>query len=199
MGSLSWASIFEQLQAIGVEVPPQVPRGNDGPAARAEHAPPRFKPNMSDAPLPRQPPRADSPAPKARTTILAAAQKAGVKFMERVADGELIVEGLDQLLLVERQKLQAQWKEVRRELLPDNTSTASRDLLAKLGVELIYIDTKERAAAGVKRICGSASKLGLDLETAPRPDFVPIVWPIAITKDGRRAKMQVTMETSAAL
>src|SRR5262245_1750764 len=199
MGSLSWASIFEQLQAIGVEVPATVPPGNDGPTAHPEHAPPPSKPDMADVPLSRQPPRADKPASEPLTTILAAAQKAGVKFMERVTDGELIVEGLDQLALVDRQKLQAQWEEVRRELLPDTTSTASRDLLAKLGVELVYIDTEGRAAAEVRRLCGSGRKLGLDLETAPRPEFLPIAWPIAVTKDGRRAKMQVTMETSAAL
>src|SRR5215471_7734455 len=199
MRSLSWASIFEQLRAIGVEVPAKAPQGNDGPAARTEHAPPPSKPNMSDAPLPRQPPRADSRAPEALTTILAAAQKAGVKFMERVTDGGLIVEGLDQLASVERQKLQIQWEDVRRELLPDRTSTASRDLLAELGVELVYIDTEERVAAEVKRICGLGTKLGLDLETAPRQEFLPVAWPIAITKDGRRAKVQMTMETSAAL
>ena len=199
MGSLSWVSIFEQLQAIGVEVPATVPPRNDEPAARPEHAPPPFKPDMADVPLSRQPPRADTPAPEALTAILAAAKKVGVKFMERVADGELIVEGLDQLGPVDRQKLQTQWEDVRRELLPDSTSTASRDLLAKLGVELVYIDTEGRAAAEVQRICGSGRKLGLDLETAPRPEFLPVAWPIAITKDGRRSKMQVPMDTSAGL
>jgi hypothetical protein len=144
MGSLSWASIFEQLQAIGVEVPATVPPGNDGPTAHPEHAPPLSKPDMADVPLSRQPPRADTPASEPLTTILAAAQKAGMKFMERVTDGELIVEGLDQLAPIERQKLQAQWEDVRRELLPDDTSTASRDLLARLGVELVYIDTEGR-------------------------------------------------------
>ena len=83
--------------------------------------------------------------------------------------------------------------------MPDSTSTASRDLLAKLGVELIYIDTEGRAAAEVQRICGSAKTLGLDLETAPRSEFLPVAWPIAITKDGRRSKMQVPMDTSAGL
>jgi DNA polymerase I-like protein with 3'-5' exonuclease and polymerase domains len=199
MGSLSWVSIFEQLQAIGVEVPATVPPRNDDPAARPEHAPPPFKPDMADVPLSRQPPRVDTPAPEALTTILAAAKKVGVKFMERVADGELIVEGLDQLRPVDHQKLQTQWEDVRRELLPDSTSTASRDLLAKLGVELVYIDTEGRAAAEVQRICGSGRKLGLDLETAPRPEFLPVAWPIAITKDGRRSKMQVPMDTSAGL
>src|SRR4029077_18895410 len=139
MRSLSWASIFEQLQAIGVEVPATVPPGNDEPAARPEHGPPPPKPDMADVPRSRQPPRADKPAPEALMTILAAAQKAGVKFMERVIDGELIVEGSDQLAPIERQKLQAQWEDVRRELLPDTTLTASRDLLAKLGVKMVYI------------------------------------------------------------
>src|SRR5262245_66255745 len=91
MGSLSWASIFEQLQAIGVEVPATVPPGNGGPAARPEHAPPPSKPDMVDVLLSRQPPRADKPAPEPLTTILAAARKAGVKFMARVTDGEIIV------------------------------------------------------------------------------------------------------------
>jgi DNA polymerase-1 len=199
MGSLSWVSIFEQLQAIGVEVPATVPPRNDEPAARPEHAPPPSKPDMADVPLARQPPRADKPAPEPLTTILAAAKKVGVKFMERVADGELVVDGLDQLGPVDRQKLQTQWEDVRRELLPDTTSTASRDLLAKLDVELIFIDTKGRAAAEVQRICGSGRKLGLDLETAPRPEFLPEAWPIAISKDGRRSKMQLPMDTSAGL
>jgi hypothetical protein len=112
-----------------------------------------------------------------------------------VIDGGLIVEGLDQLAPVTRQKLQAQWEDVHRELLPDTTSTASRDLLAKLGVEVIYIDTEGRAATEVHRICGSGRTLGLDLKTAPRPEFLPVTWPIAITKDGRRSKTQVTMDT----
>src|SRR5262249_57667840 len=128
-------------------------------------------------------------APETITTILAAAQKAGVKFMERVTDGELIVEGLDQLAPVECQKLQAQWDNLRRELLPDSTSTASRDLLAKLGVELVYIDTEGRVAAELQRLCGSGTKLGLDLETAPRPDFLPLPCPIAITTHGSPANM----------
>jgi len=199
MGSLSWVSIFEQLQAIGVEVPATVPPGNDGPAAHPEHAPPPSKPDMADVPLSRQPPRADKPASKPLATILAAATKAGVKFMEQVSDGKLIAEGLDQLGPVDRQQLQARWDDVRRELLPDNTSTASRDLLAELGVDLVYVDAEGQAPAEVQRICGSARKLGLDLETAPRSEFLPVAWPIAITKHGRRSKMQVAMDTSAAL
>src|SRR4029077_198324 len=174
--------------AIGVDVPATVAPGNDRPAARPEHAPPPSKPDMVNVPLSRQPPRVDKPTPEVLMTLLATAKKVGVKFMERVADGELIVEGLDQLRPVDRQKLQTQWEDARRELLPDSTSTASRDLLAKLGVELVYIDTEGRAAAEVQRICGSGRKLGLDLETAPRPEFLPEAWPVAITKDGRRSK-----------
>src|SRR6516164_8870 len=119
MGSLSWTSIFEQLRAIGVEVPATVPPADDRPAARPEHASPPSKPAIADAPRSRQPPRADKPAPEALMATLAAARKAGVNFMERVADGELIVEGLDQLAPLECQKLQAQWDNLRRELLPD--------------------------------------------------------------------------------
>jgi DNA polymerase I-like protein with 3'-5' exonuclease and polymerase domains len=199
MGSLSWTSIFEQLQAIGVEVPVTVAPGNDRLAARPEHAPPPSKPDMVNVPLSRQPPRADKPAPEALMTLLATAKKVGVKFMERVADGELIVEGLDQLAPVDRQKLQAQWDDARRVLLPEDISTASSDLLASLGIELVYIDTEGRAAAELQRLCESGRKLGLDLETAPRPEFLPIAWPIAVTKKGRRSKAQPRMDTSAAL
>ena len=199
MGSLSWTSIFETLQAIGVEVPTTAPPGNDTPAARPEHAPPPSKPNLADVPCSRQPPRADKPSPEALMTILAAARKAGVTFMERVADGELIVEGLDQLAPLERQNLQAQWEDVRRGLLPDDISTASRDLLASLGIELVYINTEGRAAAELQRLCAPGRKVGLDLETAPRTEFLPIAWPIAVTKEGRRSKVQPRMDTSAGL
>jgi hypothetical protein len=199
MGSLSWTSIFETLQAIGVELPGTVQPGNDRPAAPPEHAPPPSKPNLADVPCSRQPPRADKPSPEALMTILAAARKAGVTFMERVADGELIVEGLDQLAPLERQNLQAQWEDVRRGLLPDDISTASRDLLASLGAELVYIDTEGQAAAEVQRLCASGRKLGLDLETAPRSEFLPVAWPIVVTKQGRRSKMQPSMDTSAGL
>ena len=41
--------------------------------------------------------------------------------------------------------------------------------------------------------------IGIDLETAPRPEFLPTEWPVAVTKDGRRSKVQEIMDTSAAL
>ena len=90
------------------------------------------------------------------------------------------------------QKLQANLDDVRSELLPADTSTASLDLLAKLGVEMVYVDTEQRAAAEVQRICRSSRMLGLDIETAPLPKFLPKAWPIAVTKDGRRSKLQAT-------
>ena len=39
MTALSWASISEQLRAIGVEVPVTAPQGNGDPA-RTDHVPP---------------------------------------------------------------------------------------------------------------------------------------------------------------
>jgi DNA polymerase I-like protein with 3'-5' exonuclease and polymerase domains len=119
--------------------------------------------------------------------------------MECLTDGELVVEGLDHLAPDDRQKLQANLHDVRNELLPNDTSTASLDLLAKLGIELVYLETEQRAAAEVQRICGTSRALGLDIETAPRPEFLPAVWPIAVTKDGRRSKLQAKMDTSPAL
>jgi hypothetical protein len=197
MAPLSWTSICQQLQAIGVEVPLTMPQGNDEPAV-FDHIPPPHKPDMTDVRLP-QPSAAEKRAPEALTTILAAAKKAGVKFLERVADGELVVESLDHLAPDDREELQAKWNDIRNELLPDDTSTASRDLLAEVGVELVYIDTEERAATEVQRVCGSATTLGLDLESAPGPEFLPLAWPIVITKDGRRSKLQTTFDTSPAL
>jgi DNA polymerase-1 len=199
MRPLSWPSIFEQLREIGVDVPLTVPPRTDEPAARPDHKPPPPKPEMADVTPAQQPRRADKPAPEPLTTILAAAKKAGVKFMERATDGELIAEGMDQLAPFDRQELQARWDGVRNELLPGEISTASLDLLTKLDVELVYLNTEDQAAAEVQRICGSARALGLDLETAPRSEFLPIAWPIAVTKDGRRSKLQTTMDTSAAL
>ena len=133
-----------------------------------------------------RPSRADKPSPDPLTTILAAAKKAGVTFMERVSDGELVVEGLDHLAPDDRQKLQANLHDVRSELLPDSLDGVL-DLLAKLGIELVYVDTEQRAATEVQRICGTSRTIGLDIETAPLPQFLPKAWPIAVTKDGRRS------------
>jgi hypothetical protein len=119
--------------------------------------------------------------------------------MERVSDGELMVEGLDRLAPDDRQKLEAGWNDIRNLLLPNDTSTASIDLLTKLNIEPVYIDNEPRAAAEVQRICAIASAIGLDIETAPLPQYLPKAWPIAVTKDGRRSKLQTKMDTSPGL
>jgi DNA polymerase I-like protein with 3'-5' exonuclease and polymerase domains len=131
--------------------------------------------------------------------IISAAASNGVTFLERVADGELVVAGLEHLASVARQRLQANWGDIRDELLPADHSTPSLRLVEKLGIELVYIGTEERAVAEVPLICESVKTLGLDLETAPRPEFLPPAWPIRLTKDGRRSKVQKIMDTSAAL
>src|SRR5271170_4132733 len=128
---------------------------------RPDHTPPAPNPNVADVVLPRQPSRAD------RTTIealLATARKAGAIFMERVSDGELVVESLDRLAPDDHQKLQARWGDACKELLPNDTTVASLTLLGELGIELVHIDTEERAAAEVQRICGASTTLGLDIE-----------------------------------
>jgi DNA polymerase-1 len=122
-----------------------------------------------------------------------------VKFLERVADGELVAEGLEHLAPLDRQNLEANWEGIRNELLPIDRSTPSLRLVEKLGVELIYVDTEERAAVEVQQICESVRTVGLDLETAPRAEFLPTAWPITVTKDGRRSKVQPLMDTSAGL
>ena len=195
MTALSWAAISEQLRAIGVDVPVTAPQGDGDASGHTDHVP--LSP--SDVPPKQRPSRPDKPHPDPLTTILAAAKKAGVTFMERVTDGELVIEGLDHLAPDDLQKLQANLDDVRSELVPGHTSTASLDLLAKLGVEMVYVDTEQRAAAEVQRICRSSRILGLDIETAPLPKFLPKAWPIAVTKDGRRSKLQATRDTSPAL
>ena len=52
-------------------------------------------------------------------------------FLERVFDGELIVEALDRLAPDDRQKLEVGRKDLRNVLLPEDTSTASIDLLTE--------------------------------------------------------------------
>ena len=194
MTPLSWASISEQLRAIGVEVPVTAPQGSE-PATRTDSVPPS-QPEVTPV---QQPARMDKPTADAPTTIVAAAKKAGVIFMERVTDGELIVEGLDHLAPDDRQTLQARRNDIRNELLPNDTSSASCDLLAELGIELVHVETEQRAAAEVQRICATSRTFGLDIETAPLPKFLPTAWPIVVTKDGRRSKLQAKMDTSSAL
>src|SRR5262249_3275765 len=76
---------------------------------------------------------------------------------------------------------------------------ASIDLLTKLGVELVYVDNEQCAAAEVQRICAAASTMGLDIETAPLPQYLAKAWPIVVTKDGRRSKLQTKMDLSPGL
>src|SRR5262249_54301606 len=115
--------------------------------------------------------------------IISAAVSSGMQFLERVTDGELVVAGLERLAPDDRQRLQSNWSDVRDELLPVDHSTPSLHLLEKFGVEFIFIDTEEGATAEVQRICDSVRTLGLDLETAPRPEFLPAERPITVTKD----------------
>ena len=179
MNALSWTAIAEQLRALGVDVPVTATQGSD---ASRERSVPHFQPDVPPEPAPRP---ADAPA--STTAIVAAAKKAGTIFMERVSDGELIVEGLDRLAPDDRQKLEAGWSDIRGLLRPNDTSTASIDLLTKLGIEPVYVDDQQRAVAEVQRICAAGSTIGLDIETAPLPQYLPKAWPIAVTKDGRRS------------
>jgi DNA polymerase I len=188
VNALSWAAIAEQLRAVGVDVPVTAVQGNGD--RRACPAPP-FHVDVPPAPAP-----ADRPGSTA--AIVAAAKNAGVTFLERVSDGELIVEGLERLAPDDLQKLEVGRKDLRNVLLP-NASTASIDLLTNLGIQLVYLDNETRAAAEVQRIRQATGTLALDIETAPLPAFLPKAWPIAVTKEGRRSKLQATRDTSPAL
>ena len=192
---ISSASVSEQLRAIGVDVPVTAPQVNGHPAARTDRTPPA----QPDVPPQQQPSLACEPTQDPLTTILATAKKAGVIFMERVADGELVIEGLNHLAPDDRQKLQATGTIFVVSFYLTDTSTASLDLLSELGIEMVHVENEQRAAAEVQRICRSSRMLGLDIETAPLPKFLPKAWPITVTKDGRRSKLQATMDTSPAL
>jgi hypothetical protein len=112
-----------------------------------------------------------------------------------MTDGDMVAEGLSDLSPDLRKRLTTGWDEIRSELLPDITGTASPNLLGQLGgVELVFADTEERAAEQVSRICISAGALGLDVETAPRSEFLPVRWPIAsrVTSGGRRFRRRWT-------
>jgi DNA polymerase I-like protein with 3'-5' exonuclease and polymerase domains len=190
VNALSWAAIAEQLRALGVDVPVTGTKGNDYPPAH------RLPPVQGEVPAQ---PASPADPPSSVTSMVGAAKKAGVTFMELVSDGELIIEGLDRLAPDDRQKLEAGWSDIRNLLLPNDTSTASIDLLKKLGIEPAYVDDEKLAAAEVQRICAATSTIGLDIETAPLPRYLPKAWPIAVTKDGRRSKLQPKMDTSPGL
>jgi DNA polymerase-1 len=197
MRPLSWESVFDQLRPLGIEALEAVQQNGDS-TSKVDGQSPASETEIAEG-TPRQRQTRNANKLTALTTILAAARRAGVQFMETVSDGRLVAEGLDRLALNDRQWLEANWDAAHSELLPEGNSTTSLELLTKLNVELIYVDTEERAATEVQRLCKSATALGLDVETAPRPAFLPVMWPIAITKDGRRSKMQPSMDTSAAL
>ena len=99
----------------------------------------------------------------------------------------------------ERQKVEAGWSDIRDLLLPNDTSTASIDLLTKLGIQPIHVDNEQRAAAEILRICAVASTIGLDIETAPLPRYLTKAWSITVTKDGRHSKIQPKIDASPGL
>ena len=200
MGTLTWASVAEQLRAAGVDLPmAAIPAAQELQPA-ASHDETTLAPNTAARTGFRSDASPGRPAsdPADLVAILRMARAAGVTFFERVADGELVADGLAHLSADCQQALTRRWDEIRSALIPAGM-TASLDLLAQQGVDMIFVDSVERAAVEVGRICGSAQTLGLDIETAPPGKHLPVQWPIIITKDGRRSKLQPAMDLSAAL
>ncbi|WP_350373046.1 DNA polymerase [Methylobacterium oxalidis] len=117
---------------------------------------------------------------------------------ERVRDGELVAHGLEHIQPDLQCALHSKWGDIRSTLLPAS-STASAVLLEQLGVDVVFIHDEQQAAREAGRLCAAADTLGLDVETAPRPEFLPSLWPISVTNDGYLAKTQTVMDTSAAL
>jgi DNA polymerase I-like protein with 3'-5' exonuclease and polymerase domains len=204
MTALSWNSIADQLRSIGVKVPEDLSSSDYGRQTPANDisAPPALANVVSFAEEIRgTPPQAEpsDAVPDVIDVIVKAARSAGVTFFERVNNGELVAEGLGGLAPNVMQSVQAKWLEIRSALLPPHTPTASLELLSDLGVELHFVDTETAATEQLERLCGSGGPLGLDLETSPRSEFLPVLWPIAITKDGRRSMVQPVMDASAGL
>jgi hypothetical protein len=113
MRPLSWESVFDQLRPLGIELP-----DSERNCAAAQAGCPSPPSEAELTPQPRQAPNANEPTGLA--TILAAARRAGVQFMERVSDGALIAEGLNQLTLLDRRWLEANWDAAHSELLPES-------------------------------------------------------------------------------
>ena len=157
VNALSWAAIANNSERLGwtcrsrgtgERLPSCALR-----AARTTCVPPQPAPCPADAPASTRP-------------IVAAAKKAGVIFMERVSDGELIVEGLDRLAPDDRQKLEAGRSDIHRLLLPNDTSTASIDLLTNSALSRFMSTT---SSALLRRCSGFAQQRPrLDWTSRPR-------------------------------
>ena len=200
MGMMTWGSIAKQLRAIGVDVPMPEPASTGAHELEREEAPPLT--NEDVAPTEEVPSATFSAAHQSGSdaelaALLAAAKAAGVTFLEDVSSGALVIDGLDNVTVEIANAVGARVDDIRARFLPAVASTASIDLLGKLDVELIVVKSEEHAAIEVARLCKRSETIGLDIETAPRPEFLPLKWPIQITKDGQRSKIQSTMDTSA--
>jgi hypothetical protein len=159
----------------------------------------RQSPSLSSAELTQNPAELEPISTSPISAVLSIAKKEGVVFSERVADGRLVADGLDNLAPADFEELERRWSEVERQLLPNDNSCPSSALLNAFAVDLVYVTTEQQAAFEVSRICGSVRTIAIDLETAPRSEFLPPVHPIALTKYGRRSKVRATLDTSAAL
>jgi DNA polymerase-1 len=202
MGMMSWHSITEQLRAIGVVLPVEDPAAHNLASVRRlrespspEPETPPVKPSIDEI---SEAEAVGNSEVEEVFGVIKLAVAAGVTFFQRVRDGELIENGMQGLQPALLNTLKSRRQEIRSALLPEHTKL-SLELLASLDVKLIFIENEAHAGAEITRLCATADILGLDVETAPRPEFLPIQWPIAITKEGRRSKTQAAMDTSAAL
>ena len=191
---MNWISIGEQLRAIGVTV-------SGAPAAPQDVSKPNELASAHDVDLD------EAFNAAARTAdddvvarVLKDAKAAGLNFFERATDGELIIDGVLLGLITPelRQKIEEKRPLILSALLPAGPAPSAA-LLKKLGVVLVYIEDEQTASEAVARLCAATPLLGVDVETAPRPEFLPVMWPISITNDGLRSRVQTVMDTSAAL
>src|SRR5829696_3508237 len=189
---MNWISIAEQLRAIGVTV-------SGAPAAPQDVVKLNELASAHDVDLD------EAFNAAARTAdddvvarVLKDAKAAGLNFFERATDGELIIDGIGLITPELRQKIEEKRPLIRSALLPAGPAPSAA-LLKKLGVVLVYIDDEQTASEAVARLCAATPLLGVDVETAPRPQLLPVMWPISITNDGRRSQVQTVMDTSAAL
>ena len=153
MGTLTWASVAEQLRAAGVDLPmAAIPAAQELQPA-ASHDETTLAPNTAARTGFRSDASPGRPAsdPADLVAILRMARAAGVTFFERVADGELVADGLAHLSADCQQALTRRWDEICSALIPAGM-TASLDLLAQQGVDMIFVDSVERAAVEVGQI-----------------------------------------------
>jgi 3'-5' exonuclease len=125
--------------------------------------------------------------------LLAAATAAGVRF--RVSGATFVVDGADALYPDDQACLRTHVEDIRARLEPPAPEV---DLLEEMDVDVEVITDPGRAEAVLTGLHGRGP-LGFDIETMPRAGNGATAPWITITKDGRRAAHQPTLNDKTGL